>query len=94
MSRPGGEAADTPAASRYPRKGTNTMETISQILARELGRSVEHVDNVIALLDERFLYGSSRSLFPREWEDARVVNLRTVEETVREFWEETDEHQN
>ena len=28
------------------------METISQILARELGRSVEHVDNVIALLDE------------------------------------------
>ena len=49
---------------------------------------------VIALLDERFLYGSSRSLFPREWEDARVVNLRTVEETVREFWEETDEHQN
>ena len=49
---------------------------------------------VIALLDERFLYGSSRSLFPREWEDARVVNLRNVGETVREFWEGTDEHQN
>ena len=49
---------------------------------------------MIALLDERFLYGSSRSLFPREWEDARVVNLRNVGETVREFWEGTDEHQN
>ena len=28
------------------------METISQILARELGQKAEYVDNVIRLLDE------------------------------------------
>ena len=28
------------------------METINQILARELGRDISHIDNVIALLDE------------------------------------------
>ncbi|HIZ79163.1 MAG TPA: ATP-dependent DNA helicase [Candidatus Lachnoclostridium stercorigallinarum] len=41
---------------------------------------------VIALLDERFLYAGSRSLFPREWNDCRVVNLENVEKTVKDFW--------
>ena len=50
---------------------------------------------VIALLDERFLYSSSRSLFPREWDDYQVVNLNTVEAAVKDFWsgkETEDEH--
>lgn len=45
---------------------------------------------VIALLDERFLYGGCRELFPREWSGYRVVTLDNVEETVREFWERED----
>ena len=28
------------------------METITEILARELGREVSHIENVISLLDE------------------------------------------
>ena len=50
---------------------------------------------VIALLDERFLYSSSRSLFPREWDDYQVVNLNPVEAAVKDFWsrkETEDEH--
>ena len=34
------------------RRNRNTLESISQILARELGREQSHIDNVIKLIDE------------------------------------------
>ena len=42
---------------------------------------------VIALLEERFLYGSYRQIFPKEWSDYQKVSLQNVEEKVNEFWE-------
>lgn len=41
---------------------------------------------VIALLDERFLYSSYRSLFPREWSNYQVVDNSSVEEAASSFW--------
>ena len=33
-------------------EGDKQLETINQILARELGKDISHIENVIALLDE------------------------------------------
>ncbi len=41
---------------------------------------------VIGLLDERFLRRDYHRLFPREWEDCRVCNLRTLPGMLEEFW--------
>lgn len=65
------------------------MNKVLQAAGRVIRTAADR--GVIALLDERFLYGSSRSLFPREWDDYQVVRLATVEETVRRFWEEKEE---
>ncbi len=65
------------------------MNKVLQAAGRVIRTAADR--GVIALLDERFLYGSSRSLFPREWDDYQVVKLATVEETVRRFWEEKEE---
>lgn len=51
-----------------------------------------HVDTgVIALLDERFLYSSYKSLFPREWSNYKVVDKSHVEEEIAVFWESQKE---
>ncbi len=42
---------------------------------------------VIALLDDRFTRRQYRSCFPQEWSDLKVVNIESVGEVVREFWE-------
>ena len=44
-------------------------------------------EGVIALLDERFLYGENRRLFPREWADHKAVGAADFETEVRAFWE-------
>ncbi len=46
---------------------------------------------VIALLDERFLYSSYKSLFPREWRNYKVVDKSHVEEEIENFWESQKE---
>ena len=46
---------------------------------------------VVALLDERFLYSSYKAMFPREWNNYKVVEQKNVEEVVRQFWREVEE---
>lgn len=70
-------------AYRYP-----GMNKVMQAAGRVI-RTVSDV-GVVALLDERFLSGSYRSLFPREWKNYEVVNLNTVETAVAAFWERMD----
>ncbi len=41
---------------------------------------------VIALLDERFLQPSYRTLFPREWDRFEVVNHCNVSQRMERFW--------
>ncbi len=53
------------------------------------GRVIRTADDVgvIALLDERFLQPAYRKMFPREWEEFRVVNVDTVSVQVEAFWD-------
>lgn len=46
---------------------------------------------VVALLDERFLYSSYRSLFPREWSNYKVVEQKSVEAAVAKFWKDKEQ---
>lgn len=46
---------------------------------------------VIELLDERFLQGDYRALFPREWERRSICNLSNVERQLDEFWQQFQE---
>ncbi len=41
---------------------------------------------VVLLLDERFLQGSYRGLYPREWEHVEVVDRNCVAEKIASFW--------
>ena len=41
---------------------------------------------VIVLLDDRFLEISYRSLFPREWEDAKITNLKKIGDEIEKLW--------
>ena len=43
---------------------------------------------IIALLDERFLYGQYRNLFPREWASPVKANIYNIEEKINQFWEQ------
>ncbi len=42
---------------------------------------------VVALLDQRFSYGSYRELYPREWNNMQRINIRNTGEKIRAFWE-------
>ena len=57
------------------------------------GRVIRTIDDVgiIELLDERFLQSDYRGLFPREWNDYRVVDMGSVESELAQFWR-TDLH--
>ncbi|WP_418489409.1 ATP-dependent DNA helicase [Frisingicoccus sp.] len=43
---------------------------------------------IIALLDERFNYGSYQRLFPREWVPFQKLNRDCVEKNIEKFWTE------
>ena len=43
---------------------------------------------IIALLDDRVLQNSYKSLYPREWNKLTRVDVTNSEEYVSEFWEE------
>ena len=68
-------------AYRYP-----GMNKVLQAAGRVI-RTNEDV-GVVALLDERFLQNSYTRLFPREWEQYKIVQETTVAKQVEKFWNE------
>ncbi|RKM61955.1 ATP-dependent DNA helicase [Butyrivibrio sp. CB08] len=71
-------------AYRYP--GMNKV-------LQAAGRVIRTVDDtgVAALLDDRFLQGSYRALFPREWSGYRTVSTTSVKNEISRFWTEMEE---
>ncbi len=61
------------------------MNKVLQAAGRVI-RTQEDV-GVITLLDERFLQGSYRKTFPREWEHYEVVNVELLERRLERFWD-------
>ncbi|MCD8068770.1 MAG: ATP-dependent DNA helicase [Lachnospiraceae bacterium] len=53
------------------------------------GRVIRTRDDVgvVVLLDERFLQGQYRNLFPREWDNYQAVDLNTVQGKLERFWD-------
>ncbi len=45
---------------------------------------------MIILLDERFLQGDYRRLFPREWEKREVCSVATLSGCLEAFWRQRD----
>lgn len=41
---------------------------------------------VIAVLDERLLDETYDMIVPREWDDLYVVNVRNIENLIKDFW--------
>lgn len=66
-------------AYRYP-----GMNKVLQAAGRVI--RTEEDTGVVALLDNRFLQSSYRSLFPREWNDVEMVTTQTVNNAISEFW--------
>ncbi len=67
-------------AFRYP--GMNkVMQSAGRVIRTAADRGV------ILLLDERFLQGDYRRLFPREWENFQMCRLETAEGQLKAFWE-------
>ncbi|MBQ8032010.1 MAG: ATP-dependent DNA helicase, partial [Butyrivibrio sp.] len=56
------------------------------------GRVIRTVDDVgtVALLDDRFMQGSYRALFPREWSGYRTVSTDSVKDAAIRFWSDFD----
>lgn len=53
------------------------------------GRVIRTMEDkgIILLLDERFLREEYQALFPREWQEFQIVNQRTLDAAVEEFWD-------
>lgn len=66
-------------AYSYP--GMNRVQQAAGRLIR-----TETDTGVIALLDDRFSWGSNRRMFPREWSDVIEVKIDNVSDYVEEFW--------
>ncbi|MCD7807663.1 MAG: ATP-dependent DNA helicase [Lachnospiraceae bacterium] len=67
------------------------MNKVMQAAGRVI-RTREDV-GVVMLLDERFLQGQYRKLFPREWENYQAVNLNTVQENLEKFWDQVSQEE-
>lgn len=65
------------------------MNKVLQAAGRVI-RTAQDV-GIVALLEARFLEPSYQRLFPREWEHYETVNVNTVEERVRYFWEQKEQ---
>ena len=50
----------------------------------------EEDTGVVALLDNRFMQMSYRSLFPREWKGYKTVMTQTVKNTISQFWSDVE----
>ena len=68
-------------AYRYP-----GMNKVLQAAGRVI--RTEEDTGVVALLDNRFMQMSYRSLFPREWKGYIAVSTNVVKNTVSRFWTE------
>ena len=68
-------------AYRYP-----GMNKVLQAAGRVI-RTEEDI-GIVALLDERFLQNSYTRLFPREWNEYKIVQESTVGRHVENFWNE------
>ena len=66
-------------AYRYP-----GMNKVLQAAGRVIRTKEDR--GVIALLDERFLQGEYRRLFPREWEEYTVCSHESVSNVLKNFW--------
>lgn len=66
-------------AFRYP--GMNkVLQAAGRVIRTDEDRGV------ILLLDERFLAGDYLPLFPREWENRKIVSLPELKEELSKFW--------
>lgn len=64
----------------YP--GMNkVMQAAGRVIRTEEDRGV------IALLDERFLRNEYRNIFPREWQNYKVMSLSQAGDMAKSFWE-------
>ena len=61
------------------------MSKVMQAAGRVIRTAADK--GIIALLDERFLEPDYQAMFPREWDDYRIVNRKNVEDIVKCFWE-------
>ena len=77
------EEAGFDFAYQYP-----GMNKVLQAAGRVI-RTTEDT-GVILLLDERFRNREYRELFPREWEDCRIVQRSSLPEVIHSFWERVD----
>lgn len=68
-------------AYKYP-----GMNKVLQAAGRVI-RTAEDI-GIVALLDERFLHASYKSMFPREWEDFEIVSSSQIGKRVERFWDE------
>lgn len=68
-------------AYRYP-----GMNKVLQAAGRVI-RTNEDI-GIVALLDERFLQNSYTRLFPREWNEYKIVQESTIGKHVEKFWNE------
>ncbi len=66
-------------AYRYP-----GMNKVLQAAGRVI--RTEEDQGVAVLLDNRFLQGSYRSLFPREWRDCKAISTQMVKNAISQFW--------
>lgn len=61
------------------------MNKVMQAAGRVIRTATDR--GIILLLDDRFLRRDYRELFPREWEDAERVTLRTLRRELQAFWD-------
>lgn len=56
------------------------------------GRVIRTIDDtgVITLLDERFLNYEYKPLFPKEWDDIKVVNINNISDKINDFWNDQE----
>ena len=66
-------------AYRYP-----GMNKVLQGAGRVIRTS--HDKGVIVLLDDRFLQSSYKNLFPKEWEDYKRTDIKSIGEEIQTFW--------
>ena len=71
-------------AFRYP--GINkVLQAAGRVIRTQEDRGI------ILLLDERFLQTDYAPLFPREWKERKVCNLKQIKEEVKRFWKEVEQ---
>lgn len=66
-------------AYKYP-----GMNKVLQAAGRVIRTDEDY--GIIALIDERFLQRDYRMLFPREWEDCKVIDTKNADKVVKHFW--------